>query len=305
MKKHFKSILLFGAAAIILGTASIIVLKADTKEMIGSDIKASRTAEIGPKDTASNNQPSPDFKPGTKFAPHGLTVADNTFVCDSRRVDINGDGAADDVVLSGEIQGSDNPYAQNIGVAIKDGHTGRFSVPSVGEFNGGLDPKLFIGSFIKAKSHDILVSLATGGSGGVYQYALLTYKDGHVMSIVPQKELNQGLALETHCLPGVKLKIMDKNTGYQTTIDLHKGLDVYVALGIYNEKEELLKDPMVLIDGFSVLKPELNGDGIYELHGIQRISVAAHANSVADAESVWTVSNGQLKLLSENIRALN
>jgi hypothetical protein len=38
----------------------------------------------------------------------------------------------------------------------------------------------------------------------------------------------------------------------------------------------------------------VNGDGIYELHGIQRISVGVHANSVANAESVWTVSNGQL-----------
>lgn len=181
-----------------------------------------------------------------KFAPEGLPVEDNTFVCDSRRVDINGDG------------------------------------------------------------NDILVSFATGWSGGVYQYGLLTDENDQVRSIIPQKELNQGLLLETQCLPGLVLKVTDKNTGYIATIDIHKGLADYERLGIYNEKGELLKDPMVLVDGFGILEPEdVNKDGIYELHGMQRISVGANANSVANAESVWTLSNGQLKLLSEVIDALN
>lgn len=112
--------------------------------------------------------------------------------------------------------------------------------------------------------------------------------------------------LDTKCLSGFVLKVTDENTGYTATIDLHEGLADYERLGIYNEQGELLKDPMVLVDGFGVLKPEDdNGEGIYELHGIQRISVGYHANSVANAESVWTVSNGQLKLLSEKIEALN
>ena len=138
------------------------------------------------------------------------------------------------------------------------------------------------------------------------QYSLMSYKDGQMTSIVPQKELNDGPALETQCLSGFILKVTDKNTGYKATIDLHKGSTDYKSLGIYNEKGELLKDPMILIDGFGVLKPEDdNKDGIYELHGYQMISVGAHVNAVANAESVWTASNGQLKLLSEKIEAYN
>lgn len=79
----------------------------------------------------------------------------------------------------------------------------------------------------------------------------------------------------------------------------------YIKLGTYDENGKLLKDPMVLIDGFGVLKPEVNKNGIYELHGIQRISVGYHANSVANVDSVWVVNNGQLDLLREKVEALN
>ncbi|SPF55661.1 conserved exported hypothetical protein [Candidatus Desulfosporosinus infrequens] len=319
MRQTVKLALVTGVVAIIVvGTASIVTIEKKS----GSSNKASAHTDVGLNETANNqeqagdtipsrqtristDQPSPAFKPGTKFAPEGLTVADNTFVFDSRRVDVNGDGFVDDVVLIGEKQDNNNPYVQNISVSVKDGHTGKVSTASIGELNVGLEPKFFIGSFSSAKYNDILVSFATGGSGGVYQYALLTDQDGQAVSTVPQKKLNEGLPLETQCFSGFVLKVTDRNTGYIATIDLKKGSTDYQRLGIYNEKGELLQDPMILIDGFGVLKPELNGVGIYELHGIQRISVGAHANSVANAESVWSVSNGQLKLLNENIKALN
>ncbi|WP_407311236.1 hypothetical protein [Desulfosporosinus sp. SB140] len=302
MKKYIKGMIIVGVAAVIVIGSVIIRVNKENKGVEGSAVNVSAQTDV--ERNNSPNQPSPDFLPGAKFTSEDSKEDNNRFVFDSRRADFDGDGKVDDVVLIGEKQ-DDNPYVQNIGVAIKDSHTGKFSIASIGELNSGLDPKLFIGSFNKAKSNDILVSFATGGSGGVYQFSLLSYHDGQVKAIVPQETLNHGLVLETQCLPGFNLKITDKNTGYTATIDLHKGSVDYERLGIYNEKGELLQDPMVLVDGFSVLKPEVNGDGICELRGIQRISVGAHANSVANAESVWKVSNGQLKLLSENIEALN
>jgi hypothetical protein len=300
MKRTVKLVLVIGVVAvIILRTASIDTFERKKE----ASLKAAVHKDVG----WNENQQSLAFLPGTKFVPEGLIVEDNMFVVDSRRVDVNGDGTLEDVVLIGEKQDNNNPhYVHNLEVAIKDVHTG-MSLASIGELNVGYEAKLFIGSFTASKNNDILVSFATGGSGGVSQYSLLTYKDNQVKPIVPQKDLNEGLTLKTQCLLGFILNITDKNTGYTATIDLHQGSADYEALGIYNKKGELLaKDPMVLIDGFGVLKPEDdNRDGIYELHGIQRISVGTHVNVVADAESVWTVDNGQLKLLSEKIKAYN
>lgn len=294
---------------------SIVVVKMDNIERnvlsletsVQFDVTSNSGKAVGSSESSNvpNNQPSPTFMPGTKFIPEGLTVKDDTFVFDSRRVDINDDSSKDDVVLIGEKQDNKSPFVQNISVVVKDGKTGKYSLASIGEFNAGYEPKLFIGCITGENNQDIFISLATGGSGGIYQYSLMADKNNQLLPIISQKELNRGLELQTKCLPSFILKIMDKNTTYTASIDLHKGLAEYERLGIYNDQGDLLKDPGALVDGFGVLKPEdINGDGIYELNGIQRISVGYHANSIANAESVWTVSHGQLKLLSEKVEPL-
>jgi hypothetical protein len=299
MKKTTKFAIGIGIVVVIfLGTVGIVTFVSSPK----APAKNGQVVHVNKQtSTVTDNQPSPDYLPGTKFTPAGLTVPADTYVFDSKRVDVTGDGIADDVVLTGEKQGK-NPYVQNISVAVKDGHNNKYLMTSIGTLNTGLDPKLFIGKFSKNGSNDILVSLATGGSGGVYQYSLLTDQNNQLTALVSQKELNQGLALETQCLSELKLKIMDKNTGYTTSIDLHKGLADYERMGIYNSKGKLLKDPMILVDGFGVLKPEYDSiNGVYDLHGIQSISVGFHANSVANALSVWAIDNSHLKLLSEKV----
>lgn len=300
MKKNLKWTLITGAAVIIIAIIGIIIL--ENRNAFKQTNKTTDSSIKEPANEPASVYPSAAFLPGTMFSPDGMTLAANTYVYDSAKADIDGDRATDDVVLYGEKQENDNPYVQNIGIAVKDGQTGIFSAASIGESNVGLEPKLFIGNFTYDKNKGILVSIATGGSGGIYQFALMTYIDEQVTPVVSQKELNEGLVLETQVLTNYALKLTDKNSGYSILLDLHKGAEIYQSLGIYNEQGQLLEDPMVLVDGYGVLKPkDENGDGIYELHGLQSISVAVHVNGVATAESVWTVNNGHLKLLSEKI----
>ena len=114
-------------------------------------------------------------------------------------------------MLYGVKNFNDSPFVGNICVAIKDSKSETFSVTSIGELNAGYQPKLFIGWFNSSKNNAILVSLATGGSGGVTQYSLLTNQDNKLNLLIPQKELNEGLAIETQCLPGFNLKLTDKH----------------------------------------------------------------------------------------------
>lgn len=246
------------------------------------------------------------YRPGTEFAPQGLTLEKNTYVYDSKKADLDGDGGADDVVLYGVKKYADSPFVGDIGIAVKNGQSSQFSAASIGEYNAGYEPQLLIGSFTRPSAQEIWVSLATGGSGGVYQYSLLTYQDDQVRPIIPQKDLNQGLVLETRCLPGFKLSIRDKATDFEATLDLTKSSVDYEEMGIYDNVGRLLENPMVLVDGYGVLEPEdEDRDGILELHGIQKISLGYHANSVAYAESTWKVSKGGMVLVSEGIKAIN
>lgn len=251
--------------------------------------------------------PSPDFTPGAIFAPDGLTVDEGTQIADSVRADINGDAKAEDIVLTGLKMEDVNPYMNNVCLAVKDGKSGKFTQASIGQDNLGYEPTLSIGAFVGADSRECLVSVATGGSGGIMIYSLLNYTDGKITPVITQEELNNALPLETACFDGFKLTVNDKSSGYTADIDLTKGTDDYVAMGIYDKSGKLLQaDPMVLVDGYSLMQAEdINGDGLIELRGVQTISVGAHANQVAKAESVWTVKDGKLKLLEEKVTPVN
>lgn len=300
MKKRNKHMRLIVAAGLILMTAL-------TLSSCGKASDNNKTPET------AINQPSPDFTPGDGFTPEGLSVDEGTLIvdqgtliADSIRADITGDGSADDIILTGLKQEDVNPYMNNISLAVKDGKTGKYTQASIGQDNVGYEPTLVIGSFVGADSKEFLVSVATGGSGGIMVYSLLNFIDDTINPVISQELLNQGLQLETTCLDGFKLTIKDKSTGYTTDIDLSKMKNDYVAMGIYDKSGNLLQDPMILVDGYSLMQAEdTNGDGLLELRGVQSISVGAHANQVARAESVWSVKDGTLKLLEEKVAPIN
>lgn len=231
---------------------------------------------------------------------------DNGEVADSIQADLNGDGKDDEIVLSGRKQENGDPYMHQITLVVTDGKTGKTASASIGSNDVGYDPKLAVGSFTGEDEKELLISMATGGSGGIMIYSLLNYRDGEINTVVSQDELNKGLVLKTACLPGFLLSLTDQSTGYTVDIDLAKGIDDYIAMEFYDASGQLLKEPMVLVDGYSLMEvQDTNGDGIDELLGIQAISVGAHVNQVALARSVWSAKNGSLKLIEELIEPVD
>lgn len=259
---------------------------------------------------------SPDFVPGSRFSQNNPENGKPGYVYDSTRIDADGDGAADDVLLVGENDDTSAPFGfqtRNLAVVVRDGVSGKFAAYLFPEDFGFELPRFSIGSFTAAKKNEILVSVETGGSGGIVLYALMAYENEKVVSVLSQEELNKGLDLNIVCLPGFKMKISDKNTGFNSIADFHDGeaVPMYIDRGVYNKAGVFLKDQTyvdgeVIDDVFISLDPADNdGDGILELHGKQRISFIAHGNTVAWAESVWSVKGGRLRLVSEKIEAYN
>ena len=254
---------------------------------------------------------SQDFIPGSKFSLDDPKIGKTRYVYDSTRIDADGDGAADDVLLVGSAAFGNQ--TRNLAVVVRDGVTGKFASFLLPEDFGVMLPRLTTGSFTAAKKNEILVSVETGGSGGIVLYALMAYENKKVVSVVSQAELNKGLDLKVVCLPGFEMKIIDKNTGVNSSVDFHDGeaAQLYIGMGVYNKAGVFLKDQAyvddeVMDDVFVSLDPaDDDGDGIQELHGKQRISFITHANTVAWAESVWSVKGDRLRLVSETIEAYN
>ncbi|MFM1651103.1 hypothetical protein ACI7RC_03255 [Brevibacillus sp. B_LB10_24] len=243
-----------------------------------------------------DNIPSANYQKETAYD-------DKSIILDTRSADVNGDGVRDDVLLVGERE-KDSIYATNLRVVVEDGKTKKRVEQSVGEDNGGYDPTLFIGRFDDGKAKDVLVSMATGGSGGTSIYSLLSFTDNKPAQLIAQDKLNAGLQYDVQFKDQYKVEVVNKVTKKQETIDLSKNKGEYIEMGIYDNSGKLLKATEGMVDGFGLLQPvdlAPNKDGIYELRGLQRISGAYHADGLATAVSTWSIKDGELKLLDESI----
>lgn len=300
-----------------LKTIDSINSTSNEKNSFANNTSSAGSPTVSERDVAhTTHQYSHDFIPGSKFSLDDSKIGKTRYVYDSTRIDADGDGAADDVLLVGENGDTSAAFGsqtRNLAVVVRDGATGKFVPFLLPEDFGVVLPRLTIGSFTVAKKNEILVSVETGGSGGIVLYAMLAYENKKVVSLVSRAELNRGLDLKVLCLPGFELKIIDKSTGVNSGVDFHNEeiVQLYIDMGVYNKAGVFLKDQAyvdgeVMDDVFVSLDPaDDDGDGIQELHGKQRISFIAHANTVAWADSVWSVEGGRLRLVSETIEAYN
>lgn len=88
--------------------------------------------------------------------------------------DLNGDKVPDTVYLAGtKEQGFER--ATNITLIIRDGASGNIAARIPLKENAGYDPQLFLGDFTGDGIDDILISIATGGSGGTYFYYIYSF----------------------------------------------------------------------------------------------------------------------------------
>lgn len=99
--------------------------------------------------------------------------------------DVNGDRIPDKVYLTG-IKTPSSPFIQNITLVIQDGATGRCTSIPIKD-NAGYNPTLFLGDFTGNSVDDILISIASGGSGGImyyYIYHLLTISHDYCLTLM-------------------------------------------------------------------------------------------------------------------------
>lgn len=197
--------------------------------------------------------------------------AGQQIVLDTATGDVNGDRVPDRVSLVGtKPYGEGSPVVANVTIVVEDGRTKqRYQIPL--KENQGYGPTLFLGDFTGDKVNDIMVSMDSGGSGGMtynYVYSFLNNQARKLFDFEQFNNTHKGTVVyQDH----YNVKVTTQNPRNTYTINIsYKGRD-YLS-EIYHPNGQLKAPLSGDINPLGGLYPvDFDRDGVYELMAFQRI----------------------------------
>jgi len=198
--------------------------------------------------------------------------------------DVNGDNVLDYVYLTG-IRTPNSGFIRDIMLNIKDGKTGIKQSTKLAS-DAGYGPALFLGDFTGDKINDILVSIASGGSGGIMFYYLFSDINNQIKMLFNYEDFNNKYSYKVEYRDNYQVMVKNLELGTKFIIDItYKGTDYLNE--IYRPNGELKEPIEGWVDPLSGLYPiDFDGNGIYELLGYQSIAGRYHADSLGYVQSV-------------------
>ncbi len=223
-------------------------------------------------------------------------------VLDMQYTDVNGDSILDCIFLTGELFSPDTSFLKNIQLNIQDGRThclATFPLP----YNTGYEPRLFLGDFTGNGVADIFISIATGGSGGLYYYYLFSYLNNQLKPLFNPETFNDGLPFDVIFRDNYKVDILSQELNEKFIIDVSQKKDIYNE--IYDKNGKLLEPTKGFVIGYGGLYPIYTGlDNKLWLFGIQKIAGLYNADTIGYVESQWRYENNRLNLNRVNVAIL-
>lgn len=225
----------------------------------------------------------------------------NLLIFDSKFGDVTGDGVIDSVYLIGEKNfGPESGFIENIRVVIIDGATHRVKTIYF-ESNAGYNPRLFLGDFTGNKAEEILVSIFSGGSGGMSWYYVYSVLNNKTRMLFDYEEYNNEYKYKVMYKDNYSVGVINQKLLKKYSIDIkYKGED-YLSK-IYDEDGKL-KEP---IEGYVVplsgLYPiDFSGNGIYELYAMRRVIGLYNADSIGIVQTSLQWNGEEFIPLFENV----
>ncbi len=215
--------------------------------------------------------------------------------------DVNGDGIADNVFLTG-YKTPDSPFVQNITLVIQDGGTGQFYETALKE-NAGYDPALFLGDFTGDGVLDILISIASGGSGAIMYHYVYSDLNNQTKLLFDFEKYNSEYQYTVSYKDGYVVEVISKNYKMKYLLDIsNKGSEYLNEIYYRNGK---LKAPISgFVNPLSVLQPvDFDYNRVLELMAFQKIAGRYNADSLGYIQNIlkW---DGQRFVLDNQMLAI-
>ena len=198
--------------------------------------------------------------------------------------DVNGDKIPDIIYLTGS-KTPDSPFVQDITLVITDGRSGSvYKIPL--ETNVGYNPTLFLGDFNGDGILDILISIDSGGSGGVEYHYVYSFLNNKPKILFNYEDFNKEYKYKVIYRDYYKVDVISVTLNTIYTIDInYKGQDYLSEIYYENGK---LKNP---IEGWvnplgSLWPIDIERNGTYELYAVQRIAGRYNADALGYVETI-------------------
>ncbi|MGN7760530.1 VCBS repeat-containing protein [Paenibacillus sp. 22594] len=217
-----------------------------------------------------------------------LTLSRNITLLDIKQADVNGDRTLDNIYLFGNKPEGTGDFADQITLAIQDGHSNITTTVNL-QYNAGYNARLFLGDFSKDGVADILISIDSGGSGGYGIFYVYSFKDNHLQEMFNVEKYNTEYKFNVNYEDFYKVSIGNPQLNVLFTIDIsYKGVEY---LSQYYNEDGKLKQPVkgeVLALGALypiVTNPKSNS---YDLLAIQRIIGTTNSDTLGYVENILT-----------------
>jgi hypothetical protein len=215
------------------------------------------------------------------------------------RGDVTGDSVADHVYLTG-IKTPDSPFTQNITLHVQNGRTGEVKSVALRE-NAGYNPAIFLGDFTGNGVNDILISIATGGSGGIMYHYLYSFAENTPQLLFDFNVYNQQYQYEVTYQDQYKVEVISRINNKKYLIDISlRGPDYLNEIYEANGK---LKSPITgFVNPLSGLYPvDFDSNRVYELLAYQKIAGRYNADSLGYVLNTLGWSENRFVLQNQNV----
>lgn len=194
------------------------------------------------------------------------------------RGDVNGDIIPDNVYLTG-IRTPDSPFTQNITLVMQDGRTGKFTSIPLNE-NAGYKPRLFLGEFTGDGTDDILISIDSGGSGGIMYHYIYSFINNALQLLFDFNSYNEEYKYEVTYNDNYRVEVVSRKNDRKYIIDISSRGDEYLH-EIYDQNGKLKSPITGFVNPLSGLYPvDFDSNNIYELLAYQKIAGRYNADSL-------------------------
>lgn len=240
------------------------------------------------------NEPAPKNLEAEKIKKYNLPQ-DNMFILDSQKADVNGDGQEETVYLLGKKYPGSPIYMEHVYILVESSEGDGYVVTLTEDGTGSYAPGMTLADLTGDGVNDVMVSLPTGGSGGIVNYYAFMLKDNEPRFIFDSTKDNMdisGIFIEDY---KAKLSIKDAKNTYELTavIDLKDHKQYYDEANFYKDGEPQGTNTEVMPYSYYLIEiNDTDNDGVYELQTYQSIRGICGADVIAQVIAGWKWVDG-------------